>query len=91
MCSEQKLLNVHYAYPLVNMDKDYQLSVVSRHKFPIQPRLSAWRPLPEAYKNAMRRHHGAWQIICRSNGTKICYHVLYIAHAKLSFVSGSDL
>jgi len=26
----------------------------------MQPRLSAWKPLPEAYKNAMRRHHGAW-------------------------------
>jgi len=51
---------VHYAYPVVNMDKDYQLSVVWRHKSPMQPRLSAWKPLPEAYKNAMRRHHGAW-------------------------------
>ena len=29
---EQKLLNVHYAYLVLNMDKDYQLSVVSRHK-----------------------------------------------------------
>jgi len=56
----------------------------------MQPRLSAWRkPLPEAFKILCVgiMVHGT----CRSNGTKNCYHVLYIAHAKLSFVSGSDL